>query len=79
MVLRRMGKDGLTVHGFRSTFSDWCAEQTVFPSEVREMALAELSPAGLGERNQPVSFVVFIRDHFDQTLSLERFDVVGQC
>jgi integrase len=29
-----------TVHGFRSTFADWCAEQTDFPSEVREMALA---------------------------------------
>ena len=26
--------------GFRSAFSDWCAEQTTFPSEVREMALA---------------------------------------
>jgi hypothetical protein len=23
-----------------ATFSDWCAEQTNFPSEVREMALA---------------------------------------
>ena len=31
---------GITAHGFRSTFSDWCAEQTSFPSEVREMALA---------------------------------------
>jgi integrase len=40
MVLRRMGRDGFTVHGFRSAFSDWCAEQTAFPSEVREMALA---------------------------------------
>jgi integrase len=40
MLLRRMGRDGLTVHGFRSAFSDWCAEQTTFPSEVREMALA---------------------------------------
>jgi integrase len=40
MLLRRMGRHGLTVHGFRSTFSDWCAEQTNFPSEVREMALA---------------------------------------
>ena len=40
MLLRRMGRDGLTVHGFRSAFSDWCAEQTAFPSEVREMALA---------------------------------------
>jgi integrase len=33
-------RPGITVHGFRSTFSDWCAEQTNFPSEVREMALA---------------------------------------
>jgi integrase len=40
MMLRRMGRAGLTVHGFRSTFSDWCAEQTNWPSEVREMALA---------------------------------------
>jgi len=40
MLLRRMGREGLTVHGFRSVFSDWCAEQTTFPSEVREMALA---------------------------------------
>ena len=30
----------VTVHGFRSTFADWCAEQTSFPGEVREMALA---------------------------------------
>jgi len=30
---------GVTAHGFRSSFSDWCAEQTNFPSEVREMAL----------------------------------------
>jgi integrase len=40
MLLRRMGRGELTVHGFRSTFSDWCAEQTNTPSEVREMALA---------------------------------------
>jgi integrase len=40
MTLRRMGHGDLTAHGFRSTFSDWCAEQTNAPSEVREMALA---------------------------------------
>jgi integrase len=40
MTLRRMGRADLTAHGFRSTFSDWCAEQTSFPSEVRELALA---------------------------------------
>jgi integrase len=40
MTLRRMGRGDLTVHGFRSSFSDWCAERTAYPSEVREMALA---------------------------------------
>jgi integrase len=40
MLLRRMGRGDLTAHGFRSTFSDWAAEQTNFPPEVREMALA---------------------------------------
>src|SRR5215831_3656742 len=32
----------MTAHGFRSTFSDWCAETTPFPAEVREMALAHV-------------------------------------
>jgi integrase len=40
MLLRRMGRDDLTAHGFRSTFRDWAAERTSFPSEVVEMALA---------------------------------------
>jgi integrase len=40
MTLRRMGRSDLTTHGFRSSFADWCAERTAFPSEVREMALA---------------------------------------
>ena len=40
MLLRRMGKDNITVHGFRSTFRDWAAETTQFPAEVAEMALA---------------------------------------
>ena len=40
MLLRRIGRTDLTVHGFRSTFADWVSEQTGFPSEVREMALA---------------------------------------
>jgi integrase len=39
-LLRRMGRDTLTVHGFRSTFRDWAAERTNFPNEVVEMALA---------------------------------------
>jgi len=40
MTLRRMGRGDLTAHGFRSTFRDWAAERTAFPSEVAEMALA---------------------------------------
>jgi integrase len=39
-LLKRMERGDLTAHGFRSTFSDWCAEMTAFSSEVREMALA---------------------------------------
>ncbi|CAN7401995.1 tyrosine-type recombinase/integrase [Bosea sp. LjRoot237] len=40
-ALRGMRPDaGLTVHGFRSSFRDWVAECTSFPSEVVEMALA---------------------------------------
>lgn len=39
-VLQRMGRSDVTVHGFRSTFSDWAAETTRYSSEVVEMALA---------------------------------------
>jgi integrase len=39
-LLKRMGRSDLTAHGFRSTFRDWAAEQTDFPREVAEMALA---------------------------------------
>src|ERR1700736_659122 len=39
-VLKRMGRGGLTAHGFRSSFRDWAAERTNFPREVAEMALA---------------------------------------
>lgn len=40
MLLRRLGHEGLTVHGFRSSFADWAAERTAYPDEVRQMALA---------------------------------------
>jgi len=56
MLLRRMNtcEDGLprwrdsrsgkaiTVHGFRSTFRDWCGEVTSYPTEVAEAALAHV-------------------------------------
>jgi integrase len=40
MLMRRMGRKDLTVHGFRSSFRDWCGEATNFPREVAEAALA---------------------------------------
>jgi integrase len=38
-VLERMNR-GETVHGFRSSFRDWAAEETNYPNHVVEMALA---------------------------------------
>jgi len=39
-LLKRMGRNDITIHGFRSTFRDWTAETTSYPREVCEMALA---------------------------------------
>jgi integrase len=39
-LLRRMGREDLTVHGFRSSFRDWAAECTTYPHQVCEKALA---------------------------------------
>jgi integrase len=41
-LLKRMERHEITVHGFRSTFRDWAAEQTSFPREVAEAALAHV-------------------------------------
>jgi integrase len=40
LVLCRMGYDAVTIHGFRSAFTDWAHERTNFPSEAIELALA---------------------------------------
>lgn len=45
-VMREMGysvngdRGAYVPHGFRSTFRDWVGEETSFPSDVAEMALA---------------------------------------
>lgn len=41
-LLKGMGysPDYATVHGFRSTFKDWCSDMTSFPNEMSEIALA---------------------------------------
>jgi integrase len=45
-VLRRMGRTDITIHGFRSTFRDWCSEygKNSFSREVCEHALAHGLP-----------------------------------
>lgn len=40
-ALRDMGQ-AVTAHGFRSTFRDWIAEQTTWPAELAEAALAHV-------------------------------------
>jgi integrase len=41
-VLRRMRIKDATVHGFRSSFRVWCGNETHFPREVAEAALAHV-------------------------------------
>ena len=40
MLLRRMKIEGVTVHGFRSTFRDWASEVANAPRELAELSLA---------------------------------------
>lgn len=54
-LIRRMNKSmekpwidpttgrNITVHGFRSTFKDWCREMTRYPDEVSELQLAHIN------------------------------------
>lgn len=39
-LLHGLGYQNITRHGFRSTFRDWAGEQTSFPREICELALA---------------------------------------
>jgi len=41
-LLKRMNRDDVTVHGFRSTFRDWAAERTNYQNHIVEMALAHV-------------------------------------
>jgi integrase len=41
-ALSRMGVTDVTVHGFRSSFRDWVGNETHFPREVAEAALAHV-------------------------------------
>jgi integrase len=43
-AIRDMKITEITVHGFRSSFTDWAAEQTDFPKEIADKALAHRVP-----------------------------------
>lgn len=43
-LLRDAGISSVTVHGFRSAFTDWSSEKTRFPKEVADKALAHKLP-----------------------------------
>jgi integrase len=38
--LHALGESNVTVHGFRSSFSDWAHERTTFSAEIIELSLA---------------------------------------
>ena len=40
LALKRAGRGDVVPHGFRSAFRDWCGNETGFPREVAEAALA---------------------------------------
>jgi integrase len=42
-ALAAVAGPGFTVHGCRSSFRDWCAEQTSYPREVAEIALSHIN------------------------------------
>jgi integrase len=42
MMLRRMKRNDVTVHGFRSSFRDWAGNVSNFPREITETALAHV-------------------------------------
>ncbi len=42
-LLKRMGRNGFTIHGFRSTFRDWCSESAKVDREVAEAALSHVT------------------------------------
>jgi integrase len=45
-LMGRMGVDA-TTHGFRSTFKDWCSEETDHSNEISEMALSHMVPSAV--------------------------------
>ena len=55
-VLRDMKLRDVTVHGFRSTFTDWAAECTIFPKEIADKALSHRIPSAVEAAYRRTSF-----------------------
>jgi integrase len=66
---------GFTVHGFRSTFSDWAAENR-FPFELREMALAH---AVGGETQKAYNRTDLIKRRRDMMESWAKYACQMEC
>jgi len=60
-ILRDMNLE-VTVHGFRSAFRDWVAEQTNYPGEVAEAALAHAIPNKVEAAYRRTDFLAKRRD-----------------
>ncbi|MCP4458570.1 MAG: site-specific integrase [Cytophagales bacterium] len=63
MKLVKTKNSKLTIHGMRSSFRDWCAEQTNYPREVAEAALAH-------SRKDKTEEAYFRSDLFDKRRKL---------
>lgn len=63
-VLRDEGET-VTVHGFRSSFRDWAAEQTSFPGEIAEAALSHAVPNAVEGAYRRTDFFDKRRDMMD--------------
>jgi integrase len=48
VLKEKLGITGATVHGFRSSFRDWCGDCTSFPREIAEAALDHALPDATG-------------------------------
>jgi integrase len=76
-VLRDM-EAPCTVHGFRSTFRDWAAEQTSLPGEVAEAALAHTVPKAVEAAYRRTDFFDKRRELMDEFGSFIAGEEAGQ-
>lgn len=65
VLLRRMKRDDITSHGFRSTFRDWAAERS-FPDAVAEAALAHTVPDKVVAAYQRTTFFALRKDMMEK-------------